>query len=53
MLWYHDHALGIRRLNVYAGLAGFYLLRDAITPPATRSRIPRGLRFAPPTGNRR
>jgi len=28
-LWYHDHTLGITRLNVYAGLAGFYLLRDA------------------------
>ena len=28
-LWYHDHALGITRLNVYAGLSGFYLLRDA------------------------
>ncbi|KNZ70386.1 bilirubin oxidase [Thermincola ferriacetica] len=27
-LWYHDHALGITRLNVYAGLAGFYLIRD-------------------------
>ena len=27
-LWYHDHALGITRLNVYAGLAGFYLLRE-------------------------
>jgi len=27
-LWYHDHALGTTRLNVYAGLAGFYLLRD-------------------------
>lgn len=27
-LWYHDHALGITRLNVYAGLAGFYILRD-------------------------
>ncbi|WP_276282768.1 multicopper oxidase family protein [Halorussus caseinilyticus] len=27
-LWYHDHALGATRLNVYAGLAGFYLLRD-------------------------
>src|SRR5688500_7478632 len=27
-LWYHDHAMGITRLNVYAGLAGFYLLRD-------------------------
>ena len=27
-LWYHDHALGITRLNVNAGLAGFYLLED-------------------------
>lgn len=27
-IWYHDHALGITRLNVYAGLAGFYLIRD-------------------------
>ncbi|MFK5633785.1 multicopper oxidase family protein [Ornithinimicrobium sp. LYQ103] len=26
-LWYHDHTLGITRLNVYAGPAGFYLLR--------------------------
>ncbi len=29
-LWYHDHALGITRLNVYAGMAGFYILRDDI-----------------------
>ena len=28
-LWYHDHAVGITRLNVYAGLSGLYLLRDA------------------------
>ena len=27
-LWYHDHALGVTRLNVYAGLAGYYLLTD-------------------------
>lgn len=27
-LWFHDHALGATRLDVYAGLAGFYLLRD-------------------------
>lgn len=27
-LFYHDHALGITRLNVYAGLSGFYFLRD-------------------------
>jgi spore coat protein A len=29
-LWYHDHALGITRLNVYAGMAGFWILRDDI-----------------------
>jgi FtsP/CotA-like multicopper oxidase with cupredoxin domain len=28
-LWFHDHALGMTRLNVYSGLAGFYLIRDA------------------------
>ena len=27
-LWYHDHSVGITRLNVYAGLAGFYFLRN-------------------------
>src|SRR5215218_8450180 len=27
-LWYHDHAIAITRLNVYAGLAAFYLIRD-------------------------
>ncbi len=27
-LWYHDHALGITRLNVIMGMAGFYLIRD-------------------------
>ena len=27
-LWYHDHALGLTRINVMSGLAGFYLLRD-------------------------
>ena len=27
-LWFHDHALGLTRINVYAGLAAFYLIRD-------------------------
>ena len=28
-LWYHDHAMGITRLNAMMGLAGgFYILRD-------------------------
>jgi len=26
-LWYHDHSLGMTRLNVYAGPAGFWLIR--------------------------
>ncbi|WP_318615704.1 hypothetical protein [Sporosarcina sp. YIM B06819] len=27
-LWYDDHTMGIPRLNVYAGTASFYLIRD-------------------------
>jgi FtsP/CotA-like multicopper oxidase with cupredoxin domain len=26
-IWYHDHVLGMTRLNVYAGPAGFYIIR--------------------------
>ena len=26
-IWYHDHGLGMTRLNVYAGPAGFYIIR--------------------------
>jgi spore coat protein A, manganese oxidase len=28
-LWYHDHAMGITRLNIYAGLFGAFNVRDA------------------------
>ena len=28
MLWYHDHAIGITRLNAYAGIASAYIIRD-------------------------
>ncbi|MGW2997495.1 hypothetical protein ACWDA9_39500, partial [Streptomyces sp. NPDC001193] len=28
MLWYHDHGMGMTSVNVYAGLAGLYLVRD-------------------------
>jgi FtsP/CotA-like multicopper oxidase with cupredoxin domain len=35
--WYHDHTLGMTRLNVYAGPAGFYVLRGG---PAD---LPQGL----------
>jgi FtsP/CotA-like multicopper oxidase with cupredoxin domain len=27
-IWYHDHALGMTRSNVYAGPAGFFLIRQ-------------------------
>jgi FtsP/CotA-like multicopper oxidase with cupredoxin domain len=27
-LWFHDHALGSTRTNVFSGLAGFYFIRD-------------------------
>jgi spore coat protein A, manganese oxidase len=30
MLWYHDHTLGINRLNVAAGLFGVFLIRDSV-----------------------
>jgi spore coat protein A len=28
LLWYHDHAMGINRLNIYAGLTGLFVIRD-------------------------
>jgi len=28
LLWYHDHAMGITRVNVISGLASAYILRD-------------------------
>jgi spore coat protein A, manganese oxidase len=28
LLWYHDHAMGINRLNIYAGLFGLHVIRD-------------------------
>ena len=38
-LWYHDHAIGITRLNVYAGLAGAYLLRDPLERKLVKNRV--------------
>jgi len=29
LLWYHDHVMGITRFNIYAGLAGLWIVRDA------------------------
>ena len=38
-LWYHDHALGITRINVLSGLAGFYLLRDYPNDPVEQALV--------------
>ncbi len=47
MLWYHDHAMGINRLNIYAGLLGVYLIRDSVEDslnlPAGKYEIPLAL----------
>ncbi|SED30093.1 multicopper oxidase family protein [Streptomyces melanosporofaciens] len=39
MLWYHDHGMGMTSVNVYAGLAGLYLVRD---PADERLGLPEG-----------
>ncbi len=52
-LWFHDHTLGMTRLNVYAGPAGFYLLRGGssdLSPgvlpgPAPQLGDPPGTRY--------
>jgi spore coat protein A len=51
-LWYHDHTLGMTRLNVYAGPAGFYLVRsngDGVAPrlpkPAPRRGDKPGMKY--------
>ncbi|HEX7077162.1 MAG TPA: multicopper oxidase domain-containing protein [Candidatus Eisenbacteria bacterium] len=33
-IWYHDHAFGYTRHNVYAGLAGYYIITDPGNEPA-------------------
>jgi len=44
MLWYHDHAMGINRLNIYAGMFGLYFVRDqaeaALNLPSGKYEIP-------------
>lgn len=43
-LWYHDHAMGIERLNQYAGLFGLFIVRDdaedALALPHDHFEIP-------------
>jgi len=38
-IWFHDHVLGATRLNVYAGLAGGYIVEDPAIIPTTASPI--------------
>jgi spore coat protein A len=38
-LWYHDHSMGINRLNIYAGMFGVYLIRDDVED---RLNLPKG-----------
>ena len=44
MLWYHDHAMGINRLNIFAGLVGTFIVRDEVEAglnlPAGKYEIP-------------
>lgn len=39
-IWYHDHTLGMTRNNVYAGPAGFWLIRGLYTDPLTGLTVP-------------
>jgi len=44
LLFYHDHAMGINRLNIYAGLEGLFIVREpqeaALHLPSGRHEIP-------------
>jgi spore coat protein A len=52
-LWFHSHELGLTRLNIYAGLAGQYLLRGGssdlpagtLPGPAPKLGDPSGTRY--------
>ncbi len=51
-MWYHDHTLGMTRANVYAGPAGFYLLRGG-PDDAVEGTLPQpGPRRGDPSGRR-
>jgi FtsP/CotA-like multicopper oxidase with cupredoxin domain len=38
-IWFHDHALGATRTNVYSGLAAFYLIRDGFDDGTTSNLL--------------
>lgn len=44
LFWYHDHAMGVTRFNVFAGLAGGWIVRDELE---TKLNLPMGARELP------
>jgi FtsP/CotA-like multicopper oxidase with cupredoxin domain len=38
-IWFHDHALGVTRTNVYAGLAAFWFIRDRFDTGAVNNPL--------------
>jgi spore coat protein A len=47
-LWFHDHSMGITRLNAYAGVAAFYLIKDpTVEGVGALANLPKG-RYANP-----
>jgi len=47
-IWFHDHSMGITRLNAYAGVAAFYLVKDPVAEGAgVLANLPKG-RYANP-----
>ena len=40
LAWYHDHAMGITRLNAYAGIASGYVITDDVVASLTSGAAP-------------
>ncbi|VVB51215.1 Laccase [uncultured archaeon] len=40
LMWYHDHAVGITRLNAYSGIASAYIIRDSFEKGLRRRGLP-------------
>ena len=47
-LWFHDHSMGITRLNAYAGIAAFYLIKDPVVESVGALANLPGERYANP-----
>ncbi|MBK8793251.1 MAG: multicopper oxidase domain-containing protein [Holophaga sp.] len=47
-LWFHDHSMGITRLDAYAGVAAFYVIKDPVVEgTGVLASLPKG-RYANP-----